>query len=719
MTESKPVPARTPRILVADDDPRLLESVRGLLATQGLTIDTASGGGAAIERLRNAHYDLLLLDLCMPELDGRDVLRFMRAAELETLTVVISGNSSVDDVAGALREGAHDYLKKPYQPEELLATVQNALQKKHLEDANREMRARLEKSERLHRLIVNNSPDIVFILDHDGRFRFVNSRVHELLGYTHQEVMDSTILDLIDPADHDKGEYFFQQAGRAHAHIRSIEVALKPRHAGRGPRHFELAVWPTPPGTDADTVDDRIYGTARDITDRKESEAFINFQAYHDLLTRLPNRALFRDRVDVAISQAERSAAHLAVMFIDLNRFKVINDSLGHTVGDRLLQAVAQRLQGGIRKGDTLSRFGGDEFTLLLPDLPDTGAALQVAEKILDCLSTPFHLGDHELYVGASIGIAVYPDAGRTLDALIKSADIAMYHEKKTGKNGVRLFDPAMGGGTPLRLQVEQDMRRALQREEFLILYQPQVDAASGQMIGVEALVRWDHPTRGLLGPTEFIPIAEDTRMIVELDRLTLRGAVHEVRQCQRNGMPEMRLAVNLSPVLVEREDFVETILETLKQADFPPHLLEVEITESLLMSDAHQTVEKLNALCAAGIQVAVDDFGTGYSSLGYLQKLPVHTLKIDRSFTNTICGEDEACIVNAIVSMARGLHMNIVAEGVETRLHYDYLHDLGCPVMQGFLFGQPGPLSTLLEDRTRYPGPARSRRAASVPDTP
>ncbi|MGM0553517.1 MAG: putative bifunctional diguanylate cyclase/phosphodiesterase [Pseudomonadota bacterium] len=719
MTDSDAEPGRVPRILVADDDPRLIDSVRGLLATQGLTIDAASGGGAAIECLRNAHYDLLLLDLCMPELDGRDVLRFMRAAELDTLTVVISGNSSVDDVAGALREGAHDYLKKPYQPEELLATVQNALQKKHLEDANREMRARLEKSERLHRLIVNNSPDIVFILDHEGRFRFVNSRVHELLGYTHQEIMGHSILDLIEPSDRDKAEYFFQQAGRAHAHIRSIEVAMQPRHAGRGPRHFELAVWPTPPGDESTAPDDRIYGTARDITDRKESEAFINFQAYHDLLTRLPNRALFRDRVDVAISHAERSASHLAVMFIDLNRFKIINDSLGHTVGDRLLQAVAQRLQDGIRKGDTLSRFGGDEFTLLLPDLPDTGAALQVAEKLLDCLSAPFHLGDHELYVGASIGIAVYPDAGHTLDALIKSADIAMYHEKKTGKNGARLFDPAMGGGTPLRLQVEQDMRRALQREEFHILYQPQVDAASGQMIGVEALVRWDHPTRGMLGPTEFIPIAEDTRMIVELDRLTLRGAVREVRECQRNGIPDLRLAVNLSPVLVDREDFVETILETLKQADFPPHLLEIEITESLLMTDAHQTVQKLNRLCATGIQVAVDDFGTGYSSLGYLQKLPVHTLKIDRSFTSTICGEDEACIVNAIVSMARGLHLNIVAEGVETRLHYDYLHHLGCPVMQGFLFGQPAPLSTLLEERTRYPGAALPWRSTGVSNAP
>ncbi|MFO7954290.1 MAG: EAL domain-containing protein [Thioalkalivibrio sp.] len=710
MTErDAPIDPQSVRILIADDDPGLLDSLRELLTLEGYPVRTAPGGGAAIEALREKRYDLLLLDLAMPELDGLDVLRFMQAAGLETLTVVVSGNSTVEDVAGALREGAHDYLKKPYEPAELLATVRNALQHKALEDANRTMRARLEKSERLHRMIVNNSPDIVFVLDANHRFRFVNSRVHELLGYSRQDLLETSILELVEPEDRDKAEYFFEQASRRQAHIRSVELALKPARPSHSRHFFEVAIWPNGSGDEStDGGHEALtYGTARDITERKESEAFINFQAYHDLLTRLPNRALFRDRVDVAISHAHRAGTQLAVLFIDLNRFKVINDSLGHTVGDRLLQGVAQRLQSCIRKGDTLSRFGGDEFTLLIPGLASSEAAIQVAEKILESLQEPFEIGDHELFVGASIGIAIYPDAGDNLEALIKNADIAMYREKNTGKTGVRVYSPDMGGHPPRRLQLEQDMRRALEREEFHILYQPQVDTETGRMVGVEALIRWDHPQLGLLGPAEFIPVAEDTRLIVDLDRLTLRTASREILQHMQEGYPELRLAVNLSPVLVERDDFVEDFLGILGEAGFPPDLLEVEITENLLMSDTPDTVHKLNRLGAAGVQIAVDDFGTGYSSLSYLQKLPIHTLKIDRSFTQSICHADEACIVNAIISMARGLNMNIVAEGVETDAHRNYLRKLECPMMQGFLFGQPAPLYRLLENEALVPHPA------------
>ncbi|WP_018139958.1 MULTISPECIES: EAL domain-containing protein [unclassified Thioalkalivibrio] len=710
MTERDvPIDPQSVRILIADDDPGLLESLHNLLAIEGYPVQTASGGGAAIEALRNQHFDLLLLDLAMPDLGGLDVLRFIQAAQLKTQTVVVSGNSTVEDVAGALREGAHDYLKKPYEPAELLATVRNALRHKALEDTNIEMRSRLEKSERLHRMIVNNSPDIVFVLDSLKRFRFINSRVHELLGHTRQALLDTSILDLVEPDERDKASYFFDQASQQQAHVRSAEIALRPAEPSRTRHYFEVAVWPTASSetSEGGATEPLIYGTARDITERKESEAFINFQAYHDLLTRLPNRALFRDRVDVAISHAQRTGAQLAVLFIDLNRFKVINDSLGHTVGDRLLQGVAQRLQSCIRKGDTLSRFGGDEFTLLIPGLASSDAAIQVADKILESLQAPFEIGDHELFVGASIGIAIYPDAGDNLEALIKNADIAMYREKSTGKTGVRVYSPEMGGHPPRRLQLEQDMRRALERDEFHILYQPQVDTESGQMVAVEALIRWDHPELGLLGPAEFIPVAEDTRLIVDLDRLTLRTATREIQRHNREAAQELRLAVNLSPVLVERDDFVEDFLGILGEIGFPPDLLEVEITENLLMSDTMDTVHKLNRLGAAGVQIAVDDFGTGYSSLSYLQKLPIHTLKIDRSFTHTICRNDEACIVNAIISMARGLNMNIVAEGVETEAHRDYLRNLECPMLQGFLFGQPAPLHTLLQDDALIARPA------------
>jgi len=371
----------TARILLADDDSRLLDSLHGLLRLYHYEVDIAQGGREAIELLQRNPYDLLLLDLRMPELSGHDVMQFMAEHRITTMTIVVSGETSIDDISRALRNGAYDYLKKPYVPEELLATVNNAIRKKRLEDANSVMENRLNRSEKLHRFIVNNSPDIIYILDEEGRFSFLNSKIEQLLGYDRNELLGHPIISLVEDEDIEKARYFFEQATRSQHSSRSIEIALRPREADHSKRYFELAVWPV---TEAEELNGsakryRIYGTARDITDRMEAEAFINFQAYHDLLTRLPNRSLFKDRLSMALTQAARNNQRLAVMFIDLDRFKIINDSLGHTMGDRLLQAVSQRLLACIRKGDTLSRFGGDEFTLLLPDTVGTQAAVQVA----------------------------------------------------------------------------------------------------------------------------------------------------------------------------------------------------------------------------------------------------------------------------------------------------------------------------------------------------
>lgn len=690
------------RILLADDDSNLLESLKGLLNLYQYQVDIALGGQKAIDMLQDNTYDLLLLDLRMPEVTGHDVLRYMKSQSIATMTIVISGETSLDDIAQALRQGAYDYLKKPYVPEELLATVNNAIRRKRLEDANRVMHNRLNRSERLHRLIVNNSPDIIYVLDEQGCFSFLNSKIELLLGYRREELLNRHVTTLVDDDDREKARYFFDQAVRAHSDARAIDIALKPKEPGQNKRFFEMSVWPVEeqPELNGQGSRYRVYGTARDITDRMEAEAFINFQAYHDLLTRLPNRSLFKDRLSVAITQAGRNSSRLAVMFIDLDRFKIINDSLGHTMGDRLLQAVSQRLLQCVRKGDTLSRFGGDEFTLLLPEVQDDAATTQVAEKILESLREPFQLSGHEIYVGASIGIAMFPDGGKTLDTLIKNADIAMYRAKNIGKDGYQLYSPEMHAGTSQRLQLEQDMRKALDRDEFEIVYQPQVETRNGRLLGVEALIRWHHPTLGLLAPAQFIPVAEDSRLIIDLDRSTLARATREVRRFHHDGLPELRLAVNLSPLVIERDHFAELILATLQEEDFPPHLLELEITESLLMSDRHDIVEQLRHLSGAGIQLAIDDFGTGYSSLSYLQKFPIHTLKIDRSFVHKIrSGEQDACIVNAIISMAQGLKMKIIAEGVETVAQLDYLRSLGCHIAQGYLFGRATTLAQLRAD--------------------
>ncbi len=712
MVEEQPREAAV-QILLSDDDPRLLQSLRDLLIMHGYRVDMAVGGRRAIEMLQQDQYDLLLLDLSMPDVDGHEVMRVMNERRIATMTIVISGNTTIDGIATALRAGAYDYLKKPYVPEELLATVNNAVRKKRLEDSHQTIQLRLNRSERLHRLIVNHSPDIVYILDAGGRFSFLNATVSKLLGYTPEELLGVALLDIMEEDQQEKGRYFLEQARQPYDEVRSLEVALRPKTPTRSRRHFELIIWPMheeeQPHKNGDRY--RTYGTARDITDRMEAEAFISFQAYHDLLTRLPNRALFKDRLSIALTQASREGHQLAVMFIDLDRFKVINDSLGHTLGDRLLQTVSQRLQGCVRKGDTLSRFGGDEFTLLLPEVRSWEAAAQVAEKILASLRAPFKLEGHEIFIGASIGIAMFPGAGVTMDSLIKNADIAMYRVKNTGRDGFQLFTPDMAGSTR-RLELEQEMHGGLLRREFDVVYQAQVDSTHGELVGVEALVRWNHPTQGRLEPAEFISIAEESRLIVEMDRASLQHAARELTQHQRRFGKALRLSVNMSPIMVSREDFVESVLRTLEAEGFPPQLLEIEITENLLLSDRQDVIDKLHRLTKAGVRIAIDDFGTGYSSLSYLQKLPIHTIKIDRSFTRQVKSfEEGACIVNAMVAMALGLNMGIVAEGVETKVQLDYLTSLGCTLVQGFLYGQPDTLEAVW-NRAQQAGEARVRAA-------
>jgi diguanylate cyclase (GGDEF)-like protein/PAS domain S-box-containing protein len=693
------------RILVSDDDPRLATSLQSLLSLHGHQVDIALGGQQAINLLKNGHYDILLLDLMMPDVNGHDVLRFMQDAAISTMAIVVSGETSINDISSALRNGAHDYLKKPYVPEELMTTISNAIRKKRLEDANKVMQSRLNRSEKLHRFLVNSSPDIIFILDEKGCFSFINNKIERLLHFNRNELLGRHFTTVVENEDLEKANYFFEHIHAPNDTHRSINIALKSHNGHHKKRHFELSMWPINESTELSndtTYRYQIYGTAHDISEQIEAEEFINFQAYHDILTRLPNRSLFKDRLSVAITQAHRNSQKLAVMFIDLDRFKVINDSLGHTMGDRLLQAVSQRLLSCIRKGDTLSRFGGDEFTLLLPDVHGEEAAIHIAEKILDSVKEPFNIASHEIYVGASIGIAIFPDAGDNLDALIKNADIAMYRIKNSGKDGYQVFCQEMNSSLTQRHLLEQDLRKALQNGELEICYQPLIDAETELLHGVEALIRWNHPKHGRMSPAEFIPIAEDSRLIIEIDRHTLKKACGHITDLHKKGHTDLKLSVNLSPLMVEREDFVDHILGTLQATEFPPQCLELEITEGLLLSDRRDIVEKLVQLTETGISLAIDDFGTGYSSLSYLHKFPISTLKIDRSFIHSLrSNSEEACIVNAIVSMAHGLKMKIIAEGVEHISQLTYLKSLGCNIVQGYLFGEATSLDDLIR---RYP---------------
>lgn len=693
-------------LLIVDDDAAVCSSIHKLLANQGYQPETAYSGNDACGKLGRHHYELVLLDLRLPDISGHDVMAFMDRNGINAAVVVISGDTAFNTISRALRRGAYDYLRKPYDAEELTATIESVLETRQLEQCHEEAQTRLRKSEQLHRCIVNSSPDIVFMLDRQGHFRFLNSKVESLLGYQAEDLEGRHIRHLVAQEDIARVEWAFQDTTISADNPRTIEVRLKSRGSARGNRHFEVTAFPMEEeATSNGGPIHQIYGTAHDITERKEAEAFINFQAYHDLLTRLPNRALFKDRLGLSISQAERNNQKLAVMFIDLDRFKVVNDSLGHAMGDRLLQAVTQRLEGCLRQGDTLSRFGGDEFTLLLPEIRNGDDARTIARKLMEALRSPFKLGEHEVYVGVSIGIALYPDSGHKLEDLIQQADVAMYHVKGRGKDGYKFYSASMNVNTTHRLGMERDLRRALQAGELRVFYQPQVCLHTGLCRGFEALVRWQHPTRGLLHPGAFLPLAEETRLIGDVSEWVLATACREMGPWLNETEEAIRLSINFSPMQVEHPRFVDLLLQKLKHFKLPPQRLEIEITENMILSDLEQISQKLNQLSSYGVRIAVDDFGTGYSSLNYLHRLPIHTLKVDQSFVHNIRqGEEGACIVNAITAMARGLRLDIVAEGVETHDQLTYLRELGCDSVQGHYFSEPQPRDQLVLSEASTP---------------
>lgn len=692
-------------ILVVDDDPGVLESISTLLSELDFEVGTARNGQDACQCMARVDYSLILLDLRMPDISGHEVMQHMEREGITTPVIVISGDTAFSTISSALRRGAYDYLKKPYDTEELVATIENVLETRRLERNHEWARFQLRQSEQLHRYIVNSSPDIVFMLDPKGHFRFLNSKVENLLGYRSEDLIGRHMRYLIDEQDVNRASWAFQDPAVSVDNPRTIELRLKTRGSIRGNRHFEVTAFPVETTHQGEGVVREVYGTARDITERKEAEAFINFQAYHDLLTRLPNRALFKDRLGLSISQADRNSQKLAVMFIDLDRFKVINDTLGHAMGDRLLQAVTKRLEGCLRQGDTLSRFGGDEFTLLLPEIHNEEDARKIARKLMEALRTPFKLGDHEVFVGVSIGIAIYPDSGAGLDELIQQADIAMYHVKGRGKDGYQFYSHSMGVNSAHRLGMERDLRRALQSGELRVHYQAQICASTGKCRGVEALVRWEHPTRGMIYPGEFLPLAEETRLIGDLSEWVLATACREMGPWLKRADTPTRLSVNFSPMQVEHPQFVELLIQKLAHYDFPPERLEIEITENMIISDLDHISHKLDQLSSYGIHIAIDDFGTGYSSLNYLHRLPIHTLKVDQSFVHDIReGNQGACIVNAIVAMAQGLQLNIIAEGVETEGQLNYLRELGCHSIQGHYYGKALPAQQLHQQASLNP---------------
>ncbi|MBV8666368.1 MAG: EAL domain-containing protein [Burkholderiaceae bacterium] len=685
------------RMLLVDDDPRMLSSLCELLQDIDCQLVTANCGKDAIEQLKKYKFEVVVLDLRLPDIDGHAIMDFILGNGIDSTVIVQSGNSGINSAIGALKRGAYAYLRKPYQTEELISAVTNALQKRRLEAINRNISWRLECSEKLYRYLVDSSPDLIYTLDAEGRFTFINETGQQLLGYAREELIGQHFSFLIHEEDKDRAHFVFNERRVGERASRNVELRLKCRDTDMQERVFDTRLMNIAfSSMGMYALSSKLkapeffgtYGVARDITERKRAEAQISYQAYHDILTDLPNRILFRDRLELALIQAKRNKSELAVMFVDLDRFKIVNDSLGHIKGDELLQQVATRLKENLRRGDTLARFGGDEFTLLLPDLRTREDAAAIAGKFVESMQGAFALSEHQVHVSASIGIAVYPDHGETIDDLLRHADMAMYQVKGTGKNGFSFYDQSMTDASFQKVDLENNLRRALDKGELEMYYQPQVDIRSGKIVGAEALMRWNHPQRGLLSAAEFLPFAEESGLILPVSDWMIRAVCQDILAWETAGAEPIKISVNLSPQYLDRGDFYKKLKETLLLYKVAATQIEVEITENVCIRNPQHAIEQLNQLCELGVSVAIDDFGTGYSSLAYLHRFPVKTIKIDQSFVKEIRSDKgQHPVVLAVISIARGLGLHLVAEGVETQLQAHYLERAGCAIMQGHLF--------------------------------
>ena len=572
--------------------------------------------------------------------------------------------------------------------EKLADNLSYALDNFQREAARRAAEAALRESETRFRDFADAAGEYVWEADLDGRITYVSSRVQSVWGYSDQELIGRTPAEFMPPGEIERVRDWLAHNTRDGA-FRDLEHRIVTRN---GETRWLLV---NAVGLHDETgrrIGNR--GTGRDVTDRKSAEARISYLATRDPLTELPNRVLFNDRLEQGIVAARRTGQSLALLFIDLDRFKTINDSLGHQVGDLLLKEVAGRMLNCIRKGDTLSRLGGDEFVVTLEGLQQAEDAAQVAGKIIRALARPIEIGSHTLTTSCSIGISIFPLDAEDDRTLMKNADTAMYHAKEKGRNNYQFFSPEMNVRAVERHTLETALRRAIERQEFVLYYQPQVDIRSNRVVGMEALLRWVHPERGLLTPITFIAVAEESGLIDPIGQWALRTACERAKAWQEAGYPPLKMAVNISPrQLLKPREFSRSITRILNATGLDPQYLELEMTESLLLHNAEENIAMLRKLGKDGVRIAVDDFGTGYSSLSYLRQLPIDTLKIDRTFVRDIESDPEdAAIIQAVVAMGHSLELQVTAEGVESLGQLQALARLGCDEYQGYLFSKPLP---------------------------
>ncbi|MCK9296698.1 MAG: EAL domain-containing protein [Desulfobulbaceae bacterium] len=684
-------------VLIVDDDMAQRLLMRESLHDSSLVVQEAANGAEALDAFARFSPDLVLMDVKMPKMDGFTACAKMRglAGGQDAVIVLVTGLEDFASIGRAFDAGATDFITKPVNWPLLSHRVRYLLR------AGRAFR-NLRQSEKRLSIAQNIASLGNWDWDIDKNSLYCSPQMYRIFGL---------------PADKSPAAYevFLQ---RVHPDERdSVKDLVGKALEARKPYSIDYRIT-LPDGAcrnvheQADVVHDgkgnpvSMQGTVQDITERINTEEKIRFLAYYDRLTGLPNRQLFLEHFNQALFAAQRDGSKIALLYLDLDRFKRINDTLGHSAGDKLLKAIAGCLGDSIRSSDivakagpadkpgvTLSRLGGDEFTILLTRLAEEEHAGRVAQRILDLLSQPNRIGDQEVYISGSIGITLYPSDGEDVDMLLRNADVAMYHAKESGRNSFQFFSAQLNQRTMEKLSIETDLKKALERNELLLYYQPQIDLQAGRLAGVEALVRWQHPRLGMVPPSMFIPIAEETGLIVDIGQWVLVEACRQAVQWRQAGFAPLRMGVNISSLQFKQQSLAALVRKVLQITGLAPGCLELELTESVIMENVSLVNDTLIQLKELGVNLSVDDFGTGYSSMSYLKRFPLDTLKIDRSFVMDITTDaNDAAIIKAIIALAKSLGLKTIAEGVETAEQLAFLQEQGCDEIQGFFISRPLP---------------------------
>jgi diguanylate cyclase (GGDEF)-like protein/PAS domain S-box-containing protein len=711
-------------ILIVDDWADNLRVLSTALTENGFQTRCARSGAIALTALQTTSPDLILLDIKMPDMDGFEVCQRLQASEL-TSNIPVIFLSALDDVFDkekAFGVGCVDFITKPFHVEEVLLRIKYQIAVKDAKDEiaklNQELEFRVEqrtiqlakinqdleieiveriKAEKLLQInearldsILSSLKDAVWSVDPTtSQFVYLNDTAEKIYGYPIASFFEDSQfwLKIIHPEDLDRVEKAYLSLFNLGS-LREEYRILRPDGETRWVNNCAHFVY------DANGYLIRMDGLVSDITDQKRAQEQLIHDALHDALTNLPNRSLFMDRIEQTLKHSKRQTQYLfAIMFIDLDRFKMINDSLGHAIGDRFLQIISQLLESCLRSQDTVARFGGDEFTVLIDNIQSVDEAIVIADRILNQFLQPIDLANQTIFPSASIGIAISnQDYERGAD-LLRDADIAMYRAKSLGKGRYALFSREMYETNLKTIQIDHDLRYALERNEFELHYQPIISLSSGKLSAFEALIRWQHPTRGFIPPQEFIPIAEETGLIIAIGDWVLNQACKQMRAWQI-ALPqasELKISVNLASQQVREDNILEKLDQVLAETGIEGSSLRLEITESSLMDHGDQTISKLEQLRARNIQLSIDDFGQGYSSLSYLHRFPVNTLKIDRTFVEQMSlGGQNLEIIRTITILAHALNMDVIAEGVETHQQVAILKQLGCEYAQGYFFSRP-----------------------------